>query len=113
MKKAIVLFVTLAIVLSALQESTFAQRFNRGRRARTEGTPAMTASPMSIEKSEFGKTTDGKTVDKYRLDNGRGVTVEVLSFGGVIYAFNVPDKDGKTVNVSANLDTVFMCFVFI
>ena len=61
---------------------------------------------MSIEKSEFGKTADGRTVDKYTLDNGHGVTVDVLNLGGVIGAFNVPDKNGKAVNVSANLETV-------
>lgn len=61
---------------------------------------------MNIEKAEFGKAADGTTVDIYTLDNGRGITVEVLSLGGVIYSFNVPDRDGKTVNVSANLETV-------
>ena len=61
---------------------------------------------MSIEKSEFGQTTDGQTVDKYKLDNGQGITVEVLNLGGVIWTFNVPDKNGKAVNVSANLETV-------
>lgn len=61
---------------------------------------------MKIEKSEFGKMADGKIVDLYKLDNGRGITVEVLSLGGVIYSFNVPDKDGNTVNISANLENV-------
>ncbi len=61
---------------------------------------------MSIEKSEFGKTADGRTVDKYKLDNGNGITVEVLNLGGVIYSFNVPDKNGKVANISANLETV-------
>lgn len=63
-------------------------------------------SPMKIEKTEFGKTTDGQVVHKYLLDNGKGMTVEVLTLGGVIYSFNVPDKDGKTTNISANLETV-------
>ena len=61
---------------------------------------------MIIEKSEFGKTVDGQTVDKYKLHNGRGITVEVLNLGGIILTFNVPDKNGNTVNVSANLETV-------
>ena len=61
---------------------------------------------MKIEKAEFGKTVDGKAVDIYKLDNGRNITVEVLSLGGVIYTLNVPDKNGKVTNVSANLETV-------
>ena len=50
---------------------------------------------MNIEKSDFGKTTNGHLVNKYTLDNGLGVTVEVLNFGYVIWAFNVPDKNGR------------------
>ena len=61
---------------------------------------------MSVTSSIFGEMADGQTVDKYTLDNGKGITVEVLSLGGIIHSFNVPDKQGKTVNVSANLETV-------
>ena len=66
----------------------------------------MKIAAMNVSSAEFGKTTDGKTVEIFKLDNGRGVTVEVLSLGGVIYSFNVPDKNGKVTNVSANLETV-------
>ena len=63
-------------------------------------------SRMSVTSSEFGKTAAGEAVDIYKLDNGRGVTVEVLSLGGIIHTFNIPDRNGKVVNVSANLETV-------
>ena len=61
---------------------------------------------MTITKAKFGETAEGKTVDIYKLDNGRGITVEVLSLGGNIYTFNVPDRNGKPGNVSAILETV-------
>ncbi|MDR3234248.1 MAG: galactose mutarotase [Planctomycetaceae bacterium] len=61
---------------------------------------------MSITQSDFGKTAGGKSVKIFKLDNGKGITVEVLNLGGIIYSFNVPDKNGKTVNVSANLETI-------
>lgn len=67
---------------------------------------AQGANSMKIEKSEFGKTADGQTVDKYKLDNGKGITAEVLTLGGVIYTLNVPDKNGEATNISANLETV-------
>jgi len=63
-------------------------------------------SPMSVTSSRFGETAEGETVENYKLDNGRGITVEVLSLGGIIYSFNVPDKNGEVVNVSANMETV-------
>ena len=34
---------------------------------------------MTVTASKFGETSDGKTVNIYKLDNGRGITVEVLS----------------------------------
>jgi aldose 1-epimerase len=61
---------------------------------------------MTITTSKFGETAEGETVDIYTLDNGRGITVEVLSLGGNIRAFNVPDRNGKEGNVSAILETV-------
>lgn len=61
---------------------------------------------MTIEKSDFGKTEAGEPVVMYTLKNAKGVTVKVLNFGGVIYSFEVPDKDGKMVNVSANFETI-------
>jgi aldose 1-epimerase len=61
---------------------------------------------MSVTASEFGKTADGKTVDIYKISNGRGITVEVLSLGGIMHSVNVPDRNGKTVNISASLETV-------
>jgi aldose 1-epimerase len=97
-KKTIVLSL---VFLFVLQLTASAQRMRRSVYVKSSG-----ASKMSIEKSEFGKTTDGRTVDKYKLDNGKGITVEVLDLGGVIFSFNVPDKNGKVANISANLETV-------
>jgi aldose 1-epimerase len=103
MKKTIVLFVLLAISFLFLQELTFAQLFNR---SKIRNLKPKRISQMSIESAEFGKTADGKTVEIFKLNNGCGITVEVLSLGGVIYSFNIPDKNGKITNISANLETV-------
>ena len=61
---------------------------------------------LTITTSKFGETADGKTVNLYKLDNGRGVSVEVLSLGGIMHSVNIPDRNGKTTNVSASLETV-------
>lgn len=60
----------------------------------------------SVTTSEFGKTADGKTVNMYSLDNGKGITVEVLSLGGIMHSVNLPDRNGKVVNVSASLESL-------
>jgi aldose 1-epimerase len=65
-----------------------------------------TESKMSIEKSSFGTASDGQPVELYTLRNANGLTAKVLTYGAVIYSLEVPDKDGKLANVTANLDTV-------
>ncbi len=55
MKKTIAFIVMLAVALTVLHESAFAQRFDRARRARTN---SQVTVPMKIEKAEFGKTAD-------------------------------------------------------
>ena len=61
---------------------------------------------MNITSSPFGETADGQTVNIYKLDNGRGISIEVLTLGGIMHSVNLPDRNGKTDNVSANLETV-------
>jgi len=61
---------------------------------------------MSITKAEFGEIPDGRKVDIYTLTNVNGATMKVLNLGGIVYELNIPDKDGKLGNVSANLQTV-------
>ncbi|MDR3182414.1 MAG: galactose mutarotase [Planctomycetaceae bacterium] len=93
------LFVLFSLFFAAFCETAQAQRpFKR--------LTQRSGAKMSISQSDFGKTADGKSVKIFKLDNGKGITVEVLNLGGIIYSFNVPDKNGKTVNVSANLETV-------
>jgi len=60
---------------------------------------------MSITTAKFGETADGKPIDIYTLDNGKGISVEVLSLGGIIRNFNVPDRTGRPGNISAILET--------
>jgi len=61
---------------------------------------------MGITKAEFGEMPDGQKVDIYTLTNTNGASMKVLSLGGIIYELNIPDKNGKFGNVSANLPTV-------
>jgi aldose 1-epimerase len=68
--------------------------------------PVTEGTKMSISKAEFGEMPDGRKVDIYTLTNANGASMKVLNLGGIVYELNVPDKDGKFGNVSANLQTV-------
>lgn len=43
---------------------------------------------------------DGRRVDRFRLANDRGMRVEILTYGGIIRAVWVPDRDGQVANVT-------------
>ncbi len=58
-----------------------------------------TISKVSIEKSEFGKTEDGKPVEKYILKNSEGMIVDIITYGGIITNWTAPNKDGEYEDV--------------
>ena len=54
---------------------------------------------MAISKRPFGKTENGEQVYCYTLDNGKGLSAEILNWGGIIRSLNVTTKDGAAVDV--------------
>jgi aldose 1-epimerase len=61
---------------------------------------------MNISQQPFGTTAEGKAVDLYTLDNGRGMKVSVMTYGCILTAVETPDRTGKPANVTLNLDTL-------
>jgi aldose 1-epimerase len=59
-------------------------------------TPAH-AEPPKVER--FGTLADGREVVRYTLRNARGMTVRILSLGGIITEISVPDGTGRFGNV--------------
>jgi len=56
-------------------------------------------SRASITSQPWG-TADGTPVNLYTLDNGRGMTVTITNFGGIVQSINVPDRHGQVANVA-------------
>src|SRR5262245_52771485 len=52
-----------------------------------------------ITKKPYGKTPDGTAVEEYTLTNRNGVTMKVITLGGIVTELHVPDKDGKFADV--------------
>jgi aldose 1-epimerase len=55
---------------------------------------------MMIEKNPFGMTKDGIPVDQYTLNNKSGMKVQIITYGGIITSIEVPDRDGKVLDVT-------------
>ena len=69
-------------------------------------TEAVMKEEIAITKSDFGRMPDSTLIEKYTLKNTNGVEIEVISFGGRITSFKVPNKDGKFENVVLGFDNL-------
>ncbi|EHH67861.1 aldose 1-epimerase [Gluconobacter morbifer G707] len=53
----------------------------------------------SVNTHPWGKTPDGKSVKIVTLQSGNGVTVRVITYGGVIQSVETPDRNGHPQDI--------------
>jgi aldose 1-epimerase len=70
------------------------------------GAVSFAATPPAVTEADFGKMPDGRIVKSYKLDNGRGMTVKILTYGAIINQINVPDASGEVTNVVLSAKTL-------
>jgi aldose 1-epimerase len=64
-------------------------------------------SGLSISKESFGTLPNGGgAVDKYTLSNNKGMSVAILTYGGIIQSLTVPDRRGQEDNVTLGFATL-------
>ena len=54
----------------------------------------------SMDRRPFGTMPDSSPVEVYTLANGRGMSVQILTYGGTVHAIDLPDRDGRVDNVA-------------
>jgi aldose 1-epimerase len=59
---------------------------------------------MTLQKQPYGRLADGAAVQKYVLATSRGITAELLSYGGILASLAMPDRRGRTANVTLGFD---------
>ena len=47
----------------------------------------------------YGKMPDGTQVDEYTLTNDNGMSMKVITLGGIVTEIHVPDRNGKLADV--------------
>ncbi len=61
---------------------------------------------MNIKREIFGKTPNNKEVGIFTLQNNNGITVKIISYGGIITSLSVPDKHGNFDNIVLGFDSL-------
>ena len=54
----------------------------------------------------FETLPDGNKVFLYRIQGGKGVTAEILSYGGIIHRLFTPDRDGRSEDIVLGQDSI-------
>ena len=61
---------------------------------------------VTVTKALYGKLADGTAVDQYTLANKRGMTVKIITYGGIVTEIDTPDRKGKLANVALGFDNL-------
>jgi aldose 1-epimerase len=61
---------------------------------------------VTISKAPYGTLADGTAIDQYTLSNQRGMTVKIITYGGIVTEIDTPDRHGKTANVALGFDNL-------
>ena len=64
------------------------------------------AMQRSVHRTRYGVDSQGHYVDMLTLRNLNGVEVEVLTYGGIVRAIRVPDRNGFMGDVVLGFDTI-------
>lgn len=59
-----------------------------------------------ITSAPFGRTARGEAVTAYTMENGSGMSVRVLDYGGTVQSVVVPDRDGSPVDIALGYDDI-------
>ena len=65
-----------------------------------------TATGPSVERDAFGVAPEGDSVDLYTLVNENGMSMRVMTYGGVIQSLEVPDRDGNLEDAVLGFDSL-------
>jgi len=63
-------------------------------------------SSLAIQKTVFGKTPDGKTVNLFTIKNAGGVELKVSEFGAILVSLKVPDREGNFEDIIQGFDNL-------
>lgn len=61
---------------------------------------------MGIQQEPFGRLSDGRMVERYRLTSASGMQADIIPYGAAVTSLLVPDRRGDTADVVLGYDTL-------
>jgi aldose 1-epimerase len=61
---------------------------------------------MPITSEPFGETAEGTPIERYRLTNANGLQADIITYGGILTALRVPDRNGALGDIVLGFDTL-------
>lgn len=68
--------------------------------------PNASSTAPQVQRSPFGVTPEGDSVEVFTLTNAQGVTMKVTNYGGIILALQVPDRNGTFEDIVLGFDSL-------
>lgn len=72
----------------------------------SQSLPAVSPQIHLLEKSNFDKKTDGKSISLYLLTNKNGIVSEITNYGGKVVSLWVPDRLGNYEDIVLGHSTI-------
>jgi aldose 1-epimerase len=70
------------------------------------GTAAQEPRQPEVTRSPYGKLPDGQAVEAFELVNAHGMRAHLITYGALLTRLEVPDADGKRVDVVLGFDNL-------
>ena len=70
------------------------------------GLKACATVDAAVNRSPFGRTADGTSVDLFTLTNARGVEIRVITYGAIITSIRTPDRNGRVADIVLGFDDI-------
>ncbi|MDQ3785100.1 MAG: galactose mutarotase [Actinomycetota bacterium] len=68
--------------------------------------PDCSRGSLNIERQRYGTAPGGDTVHLYKLTNSHCMRVKIITYGGIIQALSVPNRNGRSRNVALGFSSL-------